>query len=154
MKVNRVFANNHKKVFVVETKQGVYEFPYSELKKRPTLKDPVVEVYADPEIGRQGFTFQLRSGIEETILLDEVLFLNRDPEILRKHLLFQLSCDAQKLLLLSGLTKRILARRMGVKPAQLYRLLDQTFYRKTLDQMLRLLSALGHDVEVRVRKVA
>ena len=154
MKINRVFTNNHKKVFVVETKQGVYEFPYSELKRRPSLKDPIVDVYADPEIGKQGFSYQLKSGAEGTVLLDEILFLNRDPELMRKHLLFQLSCDAQKLLASSGLTKRILARRMGVKPAQLYRLLDQTFYRKTLDQMLRLLSALGHDVELRVRRAA
>lgn len=154
MAIKRVFTNNHKKAFVVETRQGVYEFPFSQLSIRPTASNPVVIVYADPAIGKQGFSYELKSGRGDTVLLDQILFFNRDPEILRRQLLFKLSCDAVELVESSGLTKRALARRMGIKPAQLYRLLDQSFYRKTIDQMLRLLAALGHDVEVKIRRAA
>ena len=42
-------------------------------------------------------------------------------------------------------------RRLGTSPAQLYRLLDQTNSRKSIDQMLALLRVLDCDVELVVR---
>jgi hypothetical protein len=41
--------------------------------------------------------------------------------------------------------------RLGTSPAKLYRLLDQTNYRKSVDQLLRLLQVLDRDVELVVR---
>ena len=40
-------------------------------------------------------------------------------------------------------------RRQGTSPTQLYRLLDQTNYRKSVDQMLQLLQVLDCDVQPR-----
>jgi hypothetical protein len=42
-------------------------------------------------------------------------------------------------------------RRVGTSPAQLYRLLDTTNQRKSVDQMLRLLQALDCEVDLVVR---
>ena len=42
-------------------------------------------------------------------------------------------------------------RRLGTSPAQLYRLLDQTNYAKSVDQMLALLSVLDCEVELVVK---
>lgn len=42
-------------------------------------------------------------------------------------------------------------RRLGTSAAQLYRLLDQTNYRKSVDQMLALLQVLNCDVDLVVR---
>jgi hypothetical protein len=47
--------------------------------------------------------------------------------------------------------RREIIRRLGTSPAQLYRLLDQTNYRKSVDQLLRLLQVLDCDVDLVVR---
>lgn len=39
-------------------------------------------------------------------------------------------------------------RRLGTSPAQFYRLLDPTNYRKSVRQLLSLLHALNYDVDV------
>jgi hypothetical protein len=45
---------------------------------------------------------------------------------------------------------RQLSRRLKTSPAQLYRLLDTTNYKKTVDKMLELLHVLDAEVELRV----
>jgi hypothetical protein len=51
----------------------------------------------------------------------------------------------------SPLSKREIVRRLGTSAAQLYRLLDQTTYRKSLDQLWALLQVLNCDVDLVVR---
>jgi predicted XRE-type DNA-binding protein len=118
---------------------------------RPTAADPIVELYVDPEIGGEGFTYTLASGVEGTVLLDQVLEYNRDPSYMRDLLLYKLSVEVQERVKASRLSKREIIRRLGTSPAQFYRLLDQTNYRKSVDKMLALLQALDCDVEVVVR---
>jgi hypothetical protein len=45
-------------------------------------------------------------------------------------------------------------RRVGTSPTQFYRLIDQTFYRKTIDQMVRLLAALDCPVDLVFQEAA
>jgi predicted XRE-type DNA-binding protein len=52
----------------------------------------------------------------------------------------------------SPLSKREIIRRLGTSAAQLYRLMDQTNYRKSIDQLLRLLHILDCDVDLVVRQ--
>jgi hypothetical protein len=49
------------------------------------------------------------------------------------------------------LSKREICRRLGTSATQRYRLLDQTNYGKSIDQVLRLLRALDCDVDLVVR---
>jgi hypothetical protein len=44
------------------------------------------------------------------------------------------------------------ARKLSTSPAQLYRLLDPANQTKTLDQMIKLLAALGYELEYRIVK--
>ena len=59
--------------------------------------------------------------------------------------------EAQKRVAKSPLSKREIVRRLGTSAAQLYRLLDQTNYRKSVDQLLALLQVLNCDVDLVVR---
>lgn len=52
----------------------------------------------------------------------------------------------------SPLSRRELIRRLGTSPAQFYRLLDQTNYRKSVDQLVSLLQILDCDVRLVVRR--
>ena len=85
------------------------------------------------------------------MLVDHILDYNKDPDYLRDLLLYRLTVHAQGRIAKTPLAKREIVRRLGTSPTQLYRLLDQTNYTKTVDQMLRLLQALDCDVELVVR---
>jgi len=151
MKVRGVAFNNRKKGFEVRTPKAVLWFPYARLEVRPTAKNPVVRVFPDPEIGREGFTYILRSGSEDTVHVEQVLEYNQDPGYLRDLMLHRLTIEAQKRVARSRLSRREIIRRLGTSATQFYRLVDQTNYRKSIDQMLSLLHVLDCEVDLVVR---
>jgi len=59
--------------------------------------------------------------------------------------------EAPKRVARSPLSKREMIRRLGTSATQLYRLLDQTNYRKSVDQLLLLLRVLDCEVDLVVR---
>jgi hypothetical protein len=152
MKIRSVVHNNRKKAFEVRTSTKVLVFPFSKANPSPTTKDPVADVSVDPEAAHEAFTYALRSGKTGTVHVEQVLEYNQDPAYLRDVLLYRLTLEAQKRIAESPLSKREIVRRLGTSAAQLYRLLDQTNYRKSVDQVLALLQVLNCDVDLVVRK--
>lgn len=151
MKIRAVAGNNRKKVFEVTTSTRTWVFPYAKLKPQPTVQDPLERVSVDPELNREGFIYILMSGLEGTVHLEQVLEYNQDPGYLRDALLYKLTIEAQQRVQASPLSKREIIRRLGTSATQLYRLLDQTNSRKTIDQLLSLLHVLDCDVDLVVR---
>ena len=151
MKITSVTANNRKRAFAVKTRRGQWPFPYSKAEPAPTPSDPLVELYIDPELGREGFTYLLASGAEGSVHIDHVLDYNEEPGYMRDLLLYNLTVEALERIEASPLSKREIIRRLGTSPAQFYRLLDTTNYRKSIDKMLALLQVLDCEVEVIVR---
>ena len=151
MKIRSVTRNNRKKAFEVRTSAKTFVFPYAKAAPSPTGQDPIMELSVDPEAGREAFTYVLQSGRSGTVHVDHVLEYNQDPTYLRDLLLYQLTLEAQKRIAESPLSKREIVRRLGTSAAQLYRLLDQTNYRKSVDQILALLQVLNCDVDLVVR---
>ena len=154
MKKEAVLAvthNNRRKGFEVETPAGVFWFPYSICEVEPSRKDPIRQLYIDTELGGEGFTYVLASGKEGCVLTDWVYHYNREPGYMRDSILFELTLEAQERVRTSSLSRRELIRRLGTSATQFYRLLDQTHYRKTIDQMLKLLCVLDCEVELVVR---
>jgi hypothetical protein len=133
VKIRSARHNNRKKVFEVRTSTKTLVFPFSKAAPAPTTEDPVTELSVDPEH------------------VEQVLEYNQDPTYLRDLLLYRLTLEAQKRVAASPLSKREVVRRLGTSAAQLYRLLDQTNYRKSVDQVLALLQVLNCDVDLVVR---
>lgn len=152
MRIRKVSHNNRKKAFDVVTTRGTYRFPYAKLDSPPSRDNPIVSVYVDKELGREAFTYELRSGDEGTVHLDHVLHYSRDPQYLRDLLLYRLTVEAQERVKRSSLSKREIIRRLGTSPAQFYRLLDQTNYTKSMDQVVTLLHALDCKVDFSVQE--
>jgi hypothetical protein len=151
MKITNVTANNRRRAFEVATRTKHYLFPYARLEIRPSRDNPICRVYVDRELDGEGFTYELASGAEGTVHLDHVLEYNRDPRYMRDLMLYRLTLLAQDRIKESGLSKREVIRRLQTSPAQLYRLLDQTNYRKSIDQLMRLLHVLDCEVEFAVK---
>jgi hypothetical protein len=151
VKIRSVRHNNRKKVFELSTSSKKLVFPFSKAAPAPSLQDPIEDVFVDQETGREAFTYVLRSGRSGTVHVEQVLEYNQDPTYLRDLLLYRLTLEAQKRVAESPLSKREIIRRLGTSAAQLYRLLDQTNYRKSVDQLLALLQVLNCDVDLVVR---
>lgn len=151
MKIRSVIQNNRKKAFEVKTSTRAFVFPYAKVDLQPTADDPIVQVVVDEELGREGFTYILESGQEGTVHIERVLEYNQDPGYLRDLLLYKLTIEAQKRVEASALSRREIIRRLGTSAAQFYRLLDQTNYGKSVDQLLSLLHVLDCDVDLVVR---
>lgn len=151
MKIRSVRFNNKRKDFQVATSGKKYAFPYVKAKPNPTSDDPVARVYVDKELGGEGFTYELQSGKTGTVHIEQVLEYNRDPNYLRDLMLYKLTIEAQRRIAQSPLSKREIIRRLDTSATQLYRLLDQTNYKKSLDQLVSLLQLLECDVDLVVR---
>ncbi len=151
MKLRSVKHNNRKKVFEIKVGTRTFVFPFAKTDPQPTADDAVLRVFVDEEIGREGFTYVLESGREGTVHVEQVLEYNEDPSYLRDLLLYRLTIEAQKRVEKSPLSKREIIRRLGTSATQLYRLLDQTNYRKSVDQLVSLLQVLDCEVDFVVR---
>ena len=151
MKIRSVTHNNRKKVFEVRTSTKTLPFPFSKADPAPTVRDPIAALAVDTEAGREAFSYVLHSGKTGTVHVEQALEYNQDPSYLRDQLLYRLTLEAQRRIAGSPLSKREIVRRLGTSAAQLYRLLDQTNYRKSLDQLLALLQILNCEVDLVVR---
>jgi len=151
MKIRKVRLNNRRRAFEVRTWRGKLFFPYSRVNPAPSADDPVIEVRIDEDLGRDAFSYTLASGGEGTVHIEQVLEYNRDPGTMRNLLLYRLTVEAQNRLEHSGLSRREIIRRLGTSPAQFYRLLDSTNYRKSMDKLLLLLQTLECEVDFVVR---
>lgn len=151
MKIRAIEFNNRKKSFEVATDSDTFVFPYAKADPAPASGDPVTEVRVDEELAREGFVFTVESGRETTVHLEQVLEYNQHPTYLRDLLLYQLTLEAQRRVSATALSKREIIRRLGTSATQLYRLLDQSNYRKSVDQILNLLHVLGCEVDLVVR---
>ena len=151
MKIQSVIHNNRKRAFQVKMSKKVFDLPYSKVDPQPSPANPIARVFVDKELGGEGFTYVLESGKEGTIHGEQVLEYNQDPHYLRDTLLYKLTIEAQKRVEASALSKREIIRRLGTSATQFYRLLDQTNYRKSVDQLLSLLHVLDCDVDLLVR---
>jgi hypothetical protein len=154
MTIRQVAANNRRKAFEVRAKGQDLIYPYARLRLKPDPSNRIVDVYVDPELGREAFTYVLANGKEDSVHLDEVLEYNQDPDYLKDLLIYKLTLEAQERVAASALSKREIIRRLGTSASQFYRLLDQTNYSKSLGQLLALLHILDCDVDVVVRKRA
>ena len=152
MRILRVGVNNRRKAFEVSVENRTYMMPFCILEAPPTSADRVAEVFVDPEIGNEGFTYKLQSGKENSVHIDHVLDYNRDPAYLKDLILYELSVEAQARAERSSLSKREIIRRLGTSASQFYRLVDPTNYRKSIGQMIALLQVLDCEVEVLVRQ--
>ena len=151
MKIRSVSGDARKKSFAIRAGKAEYVFPYARLRVRPTADDPLEDVFPDPELGEEAFTYRLRSGAEDSVHLDEVREFAQDPEYLQELLLHELTVEARKGLEESGLGKRQVSRLLGTSPTQLYRLLDPANGSKSVGQMLALLHLVDRDVELVVK---
>jgi hypothetical protein len=83
LEITSLKPNNHIRAFEVGTRRGRLRFPYAKADPLPTPEDPVVDVFVDEELGREGLTYVLASGAQGSVHVEQVLEYNRDPCYMR-----------------------------------------------------------------------
>lgn len=149
-RVRSVEFNNRARSFEVRIagREREYVVPYGMVR----IDGLVDSVEVDPETNGAGFVWTLRDGTEGAILAEDVLWIHRDPEVRHRHLLYDLTVEAQHRQQAQNVSIRSLARMLETSPARVQLLLRPTVYRgKSVKAMLALLSALGAEVDIRVR---
>jgi predicted XRE-type DNA-binding protein len=153
MKIRSVTANNRRNEFSLVTRSGAaYSFPYARTDPRPDADDRITKVFVDKELGNEAFTYILESGEEGSVHIDQVLEYNEDPGYLAELLTYKLTLEAQDGIESSGLSRRQIAKRLDTSVPQLYRLLDPTYKKKSMNQLVALLHVLDRDVDLVVKK--
>lgn len=150
MKIQAVENNARRSAIEIEIEGRTCAFPYAKLRVQPSSADPIAELYVDPELGNEAFTYRLVSGVEDTVHVDAVLDLNRDPEFLQEVVMHRLTVEALRAVEETGLGVRQLARQLNTSPTQLYRLLDPGNSSKSLGQLLAILELADRRVTVDV----
>lgn len=144
MKIKSVHSNNYKKCLEISISKNVqYHLPFSQLRLIPTNENKIENIYIDEELGHQAVTYLLNSGEEGSVHLDAFLDYNQDPDFMKKLELYNLTLKTLKLIEISQLSKREIARKLKTSLSQLYRLLDTANSRKSIDQMFRLICVLN-----------
>lgn len=151
MKIRSVRFDNRRQAFHVAVGTKTYELPYSAMGGRPR-RLRVTGAFVDPELGREGFTFETDSGEVGAVHVDNVLLVNGDLRAGRENTLYNLTIAAMDAMRESGISKRAVARRLATSMSQIARLLDPKNRTKSVEQMMALLGALGRDVEIVVRR--
>ncbi|HXC49571.1 MAG TPA: hypothetical protein VN634_01685 [Candidatus Limnocylindrales bacterium] len=152
MKVRRASINLRKKQLELVTRSGrLYPMPFARMMPRPSVKDPVVELHLDSELGNEAVTYTLASGEEGSVHIDHALDYNSDPTYLAELALHRLTCDVASHVKSSGLSIREIARRLRTSVTQVYRLLDTTNYSKSFVQTHALLQIVDCELKVEVK---
>lgn len=151
MKIRKVAANNRKHAFEVTLGKNVLSFPYSKADPAPVPSDPVARAFVDEELGREGFTYVLKSGAEGSVHVDAILEHNEDPAYMRDLLLYNLTLQAQVCMEESPLSQAEIVRRAKTSPSQVARLLDASNKTKSVDKLVVLLGAMDCEVDFTVR---
>lgn len=152
MKITSVTADQRKREFRIQTATGQrLAYPFSQAGMEPARGTTFSELYVDPELGEEAFTYALDTGEEGSVHIEQVLEFNRDPSYMADLVTYKLTLAAREGLGESGLSRRYIAKRLNTSVPQLYRLLDPTNSRKSMAQLLALLHLLNREVEVVIR---
>jgi hypothetical protein len=151
MKITKVSYNNRKKVFEMGTSKGDFRFPFAKTDPQPIQGNYVKEVFVDPELGNEAFTYVLQSGDAGSVHVDYVLEYNNDPEYLAELLLYRLTVAARDRLESSSVSKSEIGRSLDTSASQLARLLNPLNTRKNIVPLVSILHMLDCEVELVVR---
>ena len=154
MKIIDVENNNRTKRITISTKNGDLILPYAKLRLIPNKDNRISEIFVDPELANRAITYLLEDGQEDSVHMDAFLEFEQDPDHTRDMALHNMTLDALEKFEESDYTKSDLAQMLKTSRSQVNRLLDPSNYDKSLDEVLRLIGALGFEVSFKTKKKA
>lgn len=155
MKLHRVSVSYRRRGIELVVRGGDrWFYPFARMEPAPSMDDRIATIEIDAELAREAVSYTLESGAEGFVHIEQALDYNADPSYLAELLVHRLTVEARRRVADSKLSRRELARRLGTSLPQLYRILETDRPGKSLNQLVKLLAALGCEVDLVLREAS
>lgn len=144
-KLRSAEANNRKKQLSVTYTSGkTLSIHYSSL----GITENVKRVWVDPETRGQSVGIEYESGKVDYMPYDQPLAVVKDPEFLLQNQIQNLIAQIKETIQTKKISKRYLAEQLHTSDNQIQRLLNPAILNKNLEQLYRVASLLGMELEL------
>ena len=150
-RIKSVSFNNRKKVLHINYFSGkTADIHYSQIGIDENLSD----VWVDKETRGLSIGLRLENGDENYMPYDQPLALIKDPEFLLQNQIEKLIAHIKEIISEKKISKRYLAEQLNTSDNQIQRLLNPKILNKNLDQLYKIASILGFELEWQIKKAA
>lgn len=150
-KIRSVGFNNRRKTVRVEYTSGkTVEVHFGQLGIRKNL----AEIWVDKETRGRSVGIRFADGTEEYMPYDQPLALAKDPEYLLRNQMEHVVARIRDALTKKRISKRYLATQLGTSDNQIQRLLAPEILNKNLEQLYRLATLVGLELEWKAKRAA
>jgi hypothetical protein len=143
-------ANNRKKQLTVTYSSGkTLVIHYGSL----GIFKNIERVWVDSETRGQSLGIEYSDGTIDFMPYDQPLAISKDPEFILQNQVEVLIAEIKKTLQEKKISKRYLAEQLHTSDNQVHRLLDPTILNKNLEQLYKIASLTGIDLQLRINKI-
>lgn len=115
------------------------------------LKKNVSKVWVDKETNGRSVGISFEDGSVDYMPYDQPLAINKDPEYMLQNQIEKMIAQIELTLKKKKISKRYLATQLKTSDNQIQRLLNPNILNKNLEQLYRLTSLVGLDLEWQVK---
>lgn len=150
-KIRAASFDNRRRTLAVEYTSGkTVEVHYGQL----GIRKRVAMVWVDKETRGRSVGIRFENGSEDFMPYDQPLALAKDPEYLLRSQMERVVARIRGVLAKKGISKRYLAEQLGTSDNQVQRLLDPNLLNKNLEQLYRIVTLVGLELEWTIKKAA
>ena len=144
------FNNRRKTIVVTYTTGKPVEVHYAQLGIRQNIES----VWVDKETRGMSLGIKLENGQEDFMPYDQPLALAKDPEYLLQTQIERLTATIKQTIAEQKISKRYIAEQLKTSDNQVQRLLNPAILNKNLEQLYKIATLLGLELDWQVRKAA
>ena len=148
-KIKVASFNNRKKTLRVDYVSGkTARIHFSQI----GIQDNISEVWVDRETRGKSLGIRLINGREEFMPYDQPLALIKDSDFLLQNHIEHVIAHIHKAITSKKISKRYLAEQLNTSDNQIQRLLNPSILNKNLEQLYKIATLLGLEMEWGVKK--
>jgi len=151
-KIHSVEVNNRRKILTVGYGKG--HFISLHFSQFSVVDEEIVRAWVDRETHGLSVGLEFEGGRVDFMPYDQPLALSRDPEFLLQNQIERLIADIKMRLEKKKMSKRFLAKALETSDNQVQRLLNPKILNKNLEQLYRIASILGVELELSLKEAA
>lgn len=144
------FSNKLKEIEVVYTTGKRATLPYASL----NLKKKIQRIWVDKETKGKSVGMEFEDGLVDYLPYDQPLAIVKDPEYILQNHIERITARIKDEIARKKISRRFLAQQLKTSENRIQRLLNPEILNKNLGQLYKMVSLLGLECEIQIRKAA
>lgn len=144
------FSNKSKEIELVYTSGKRVTLLYASL----NLKKKIQRVWVDRETKGKSVGMEFEDGLVDYLPYDQPLAIVKDPEYILQNHIERITAQIKDEIARQKIPRRFLARQLKTSENQIQKLLNPEILNKNLGQLYKMVSLLGLECEIQIRKAA